>query len=98
MTNTYMILSSCGPNRDLSKDTREQAFWDDHVPFINNLIEEGFIFLGGPLIDEGGAVLVVRAEDEAEVRRKMQHDPWYVNGILTLDSVKRWEIYVDERQ
>ena len=82
MTNTFLILSTCGPNRDLSKDTREQAFWDEHVVFINKLIEEGFIFLGGPLVDEGGALLAVYAEDENAVRDKMKNDPWYVNGLL----------------
>jgi uncharacterized protein YciI len=61
------------------------------------LVEQGFILLGGPLSDVGGAVLVVYAEDEEEVREKMKDDPWYVNGILRLESVKRWEIFIDQR-
>ena len=51
--------------------------------------------LGGPLSDEGGAVLVVRAASEAEVRDRLRHDPWYVHGILELQSVRTWDIFVD---
>ena len=95
--NTYILLSSAGPLRDLSKGTREQPFWDEHAAFIDALDAEGFILLGGPLVDEGGAILVVHATDEREVREKIKDDPWYVQGVLTLESVKRWDIFIDNR-
>jgi uncharacterized protein YciI len=94
---TYLVISSAGPIRDLSKGTREQPFWDEHAAFIDKLNEEGFILLGGPLEDEGGAILVVRAADEQEIREKLKSDPWYVRGVLRLESVKRWEIFIDNR-
>lgn len=97
MASTFLILSTRGPNRDLSRGTREQAFWDEHALFIDTLVDDGFILMGGPLVDEGGAVLVVNAEDETVVREKMKNDPWYVNGILRLESVKRWQIFIDQR-
>lgn len=98
MADTFLILSTSGPNRDLSRDTREQAFWNEHAVFIDILVDEGFILLGGPLVDEGGAVLVVNAEDETAVREKLKNDPWYLNGILRLESVKRWQIFIDQRR
>ena len=94
---TFMVTSTAGPNRDLSIDTREQPWWDEHAAFIDGLVEDGFIFLGGPLVDEGGAVIVVRAEDEASVRAVLANDPWYQHGILTLAMIKRWKIFIDER-
>jgi len=45
--------------------------------------------MGGPLVDEGGAMLIVNASDENEVREKLKDDPWYEQGILRLESVKR---------
>ena len=33
----FIVTSTAGPNRDLSKDTREQPFWDDHAAFIAHL-------------------------------------------------------------
>jgi uncharacterized protein len=96
--NTYLMVSSAGANRDLSKGSREQLFWDEHAAFIDKLDEEGFILMGGPLVDEGGAVLIVHAVDEQEIREKTKDDPWYVNDILKFESIKRWDIFIDNRK
>ena len=92
----FLVESSRGSRRDMSKSTREQDLWDDHAAFIDALVDDGFIALGGPFPDEGGAVLVVRAENEAEVRNRLESDPWYVNGILKLVAIHRWEIFIDQ--
>jgi uncharacterized protein YciI len=97
MKNTFVAISSAGPNRDPTKGTREQPFWDEHANFIDQLVEEGFILMGGPLVDEGGALLILNAEDENEVRGKLKNDPWFKQGILKLESLKRWQIFIDER-
>jgi uncharacterized protein len=98
MKKTFLAISSAGPNRDFSKSTREQPFWDEHAAFIDKLVEGGFILMGGPLVDEGGSLLIFNAEDENEVREKLKNDPWAEHGILKLESVKRWEIFIDQRK
>ena len=98
MKNIFAAISSAGPNRDSSKGTREQPFWNEHAAFIDKLVDDGFIFMGGPLVDEGGSLLIFNAEDENEVREKLKNDPWARHGILKLGSVKRWEIFIDERK
>jgi hypothetical protein len=40
-------------------------------------------------------VLVVRAESEAAVRDRLARDPWNEHGILALESVRRWEVFID---
>ncbi len=97
MKQTFLVISLAGSSRDVSKGTREQLFWDEHGDFIDALVEEGFILLGGPLVDEGGAMIIVRATDEEEVRAKLRHDPWYEHDILKLESIKRWDIFIDKR-
>jgi uncharacterized protein YciI len=98
MKNTLIAISSAGPNRDQSKGTREQPFWDEHAAFIGQLVDDGFILMAGPLVDEGGSLLIVNAKDENEVRQKLRNDPWAEPGILKLESVKRWQIFIDERK
>jgi len=98
MKNTFLAISSAGQNRDLSKGTREQPFWDEHAEFIDRLVAEGFILMGGPLVDEGGALLIFNAEDENEVREKLKSDPWSKHRILKLESIKRWQIFIDTRK
>ena len=97
MKNTFVIISSAGPNRDFSKGTREQPFWDEHAAFVDQLVGEGSIIMGGPLVDDGGSLLVFKAEDEKEVREKMKNDTWLTHGILKQESIKRWEIFIDQR-
>src|SRR5436189_6288113 len=97
MKNRFLAISSAGPNRDSSKGTREQPFWDEHAAFIDQLVAGGFVLMGGPFVDEDGAMLIVNARDENEVREKLQNDPWIMHGVLKLESVKRWQIFIDVR-
>jgi uncharacterized protein YciI len=57
--------------------------------------------MGGPLVDEcgmpQGAPLIVNAEDENELLEKLKNDPWFMHGILKLESIKRWQIFIDVR-
>lgn len=92
---TFVCISAAGPRRDLDKGAREQPYWDAHERFVDRLVEAGFIVMGGPLPDEGGALIIVRAPTEADVRETLRDDPWYVHGVLELVDVKRWEVYVD---
>lgn len=96
MANTYVVTSKAGPNRDLSKGSREQQFWDEHAEHIDRLVDNGFIMMGGPF-DDGGAMLIVRAETEDDVRQTLAPDPWYVHQILKLVTIKRWDIFIDRR-
>ena len=98
LKNTVVVSSSAGPNRDRSKATREQPLWDEHAAFIDQLVAEGFVSMGGPLVDEDGAMLIVNADDENEVLEKLKHDPWMKHGVLKLESVKRWQIFIDVRK
>jgi uncharacterized protein len=102
MRNTFVVISSAGPNREPSKGTREQQFWDEHAAFIDQVVEEGFLSMGGPLVDQDGlpqgALLIVNAQDENEVTQKLKNDPWFQRGILKLESIKRWQIFIDERK
>jgi uncharacterized protein YciI len=98
MKNTFVVISSAGPKRDLSKGTREQPLWDEHAAFIDQLVAEGFILIAGPFVDEGGSMLIVNANDANEVRQKLENDPWMKHGILKPESVKRWQIFIDVRK
>lgn len=98
MKDKFVVISSPGPQRDLSKTTREQPLWDEHAAFIDQLVADGFILMGGPLVDEDGSMLIVNAGDENEVRSRLENDPWMKHGVLKLESVKRWQIFIDARK
>jgi len=76
---------------------REQDGWDEHARFMDSLVEDGFIVLGGPL--EGGrdVLHVISAESEAELRERLAQDNWARNGMLTVKSVEEWTVLLDGR-
>jgi hypothetical protein len=82
---------------DCSRDLREQDGWEEHACFMDSLVNEGFVVLGGPL--EGGREILhaVSASSEVAVRRRLAQDNWAQNGMLTVTSVEAWTILLDGR-
>ncbi len=75
----------------------EQLDWSDHAAFMDELVDEGFVFLGGPLSDETRVVLIVDAQSEKVVRATFARDPWS-ETMLRVDSVERWTIRLEGRR
>lgn len=82
---------------DWSKGLREQVGWDEHAEFMDGLVEDGFILLGGPL--EGGrdVLHVIIAPLEEAIRARLAADPWAKNGMLSIKSIEAWTILLDGR-
>jgi hypothetical protein len=74
---------------------REQDLWDEHAAFMERLVDDGFIVMGGLLGDDGRAMHVVAAGSEEEVRARLAEDPWPLDMLRTA-SVERWEILLGE--
>jgi uncharacterized protein YciI len=75
----------------------EQSDWLAHAAFMDALVDEGFVVLGGPLADEHRVVLAVEAGSEDDVRAMLARDPWS-GSHLVVDSVDRWTIRLDGRR
>ena len=91
-TELFLVRVERGGPWDWSKDMREQIEWAEHAHFMNGLVDDGLILLGGPV--EGGhdAFHVIDAPSEEAVRARFAEDPWARNGMLTITSVERWTI------
>jgi hypothetical protein len=74
---------------------REQDAWDAHAAFMDGLVAEGFVVLGGPLGTGERILLVVDAEDEQAVRDRLATDPWSPMGLLTVAHVDAWTILLE---
>ena len=82
---------------DWSRDLREQDGWDEHARFMDSLVEDGFIVLGGPLAGEREILHTVCAQSEEEVRARLAADNWAQNGMLRIKSIEPWTILLDGR-
>ena len=47
VVNYYLVETTRGPTWDDKKPRREQAGWDAHTTFMDGLVEDHFIVLGG---------------------------------------------------
>jgi uncharacterized protein YciI len=95
----FVVIDANGPNWDPTRARREQAGWDEHAAFMDDLTADGFVVLGGPVGDVNGerAMLVVEAGDRREVETRLAGDPWHADGMLVVDSIEPWTIWLDGR-
>ena len=88
--------SRSGPEWDPSLALEEQSGWDAHAVFMDGLVADGFVVLGGPL-DEVRVALAVEASSESEIRATLGRDPWS-GSHLVIESVEPWTIRLDGRR
>src|SRR3954470_4751492 len=92
-----LILRRDGPEGDRSRPMEEQSLWDEHAAFMDALVDDGFMVLGGPLADEVRTAHAVAAGSEEEVRAVFGRDPW--SGThLVVESIDAWTIRLDGRK
>jgi hypothetical protein len=46
----FAVINTRGPNWNDDKPMEEQGDWRAHADFMNGLLAEGFVLLGGPLM------------------------------------------------
>jgi uncharacterized protein YciI len=91
-----VIVARDGPRYDHGRQLEEQLGWEEHAAFMDGLVDDGFIVLGGPLADEQRVAHVIEAESEAALRARLAEDPW-AGTHLNVHSVDRWTIRLDGR-
>ena len=57
MADYFLVTRVRGPAWDYARARREQPGWAEHAAFMDALVEEGFVVLGGP-VGEGGVSLI----------------------------------------
>jgi uncharacterized protein YciI len=97
MPTFLVLLRRDGPQWDRSRPMEEQSDWDAHATFMDKLVDDGFLVLGGPLADEVRVAHVVEADSEAAVRETLARDPWS-ESHLVIDAIDPWTIRLDARR
>ena len=93
----FVVRLQRGGPWDFSRDMRQQDGWDEHAQFMDGLVDDGFILLGGPLENGRDTLHIVEAESEEEIRQRLAEDPWAGNGMLRPANIERWTILLDGR-
>jgi uncharacterized protein YciI len=93
----FVVTEGRGPGWDASRPRREQDEWDAHAAFMDGLVEDGFVVLGGPVGDGVRVLLVTEADSERDVAARLAEDPWMPMGILRVATVEPWDVLLDGR-
>jgi hypothetical protein len=81
-----------GENWNEALPMRQLEQWDEHARFMDALVDDGFVALGGTIGDGQTALLIIRAGSETEIRRRLADDPWTHLDLLRITRIDRWDI------
>ena len=87
-------LQQSGSQFDPARPLEEQSGWTEHADFMDGLVEDGFILLGGPVAGGPRVVHVVEADSEEQIRARLAEDPWSETH-LRVASIEPWTIRLD---
>lgn len=68
----------------------EQVKWQAHADFMDNLVVEQFVLLGGPLEGTSEVLLIVWAESPEHIAERLAPDPWHKMDLLRVARILPW--------
>jgi uncharacterized protein len=96
MTVLHAVTLGHGAGWDHSQLIEGQQLWHEHAEFMDALVDDGLIVLGGPLGDGGHALLIFDATPD-DIRTRLATDPWHERDMLYIEKIEPWEIRLDSR-
>ncbi len=94
---TFAVTLVHGPGWDPSRPIREQDGWDAHAAFMDALVDDGFIVVGGPLSEGDRTLHLVVADDDQHIATRLAADPWAKSDHLRIGSIEPWALWLDAR-
>jgi uncharacterized protein YciI len=91
----FAVISVHGPAWDPARPLREQEAWAQHAAYMDELVDEGLILLGGPLGDGSRVLMLCEAPDAAHIDARLGLDPWRPMRLLETQSIEPWEILLE---
>ena len=88
----FVVIRSRGPRWNDSQPLEGQEDWRPHADYMNALVADGFMLLGGPLAGTRDVLLITRAGSEAEVESRLAADCWTVKDLLVTRQITPWEL------
>jgi hypothetical protein len=87
-----------GPGWDDSRGIRDQDAWNEHAAFMDELVDEGFVLVGGPVGDGDYTAHLIESPDRAGVLARLAHDPWAQDAHLVVGVLEPWSLWLDGRR
>jgi uncharacterized protein YciI len=88
----YAVIRVRGNTWQEGLNLEAQVDWDAHASFMDALVDDGFVVLGGPLEGTDEVLLIVRAGSSDEISDRLRLDPWTMNGLLNTVRILPWSL------
>jgi hypothetical protein len=92
MSQLFVVTRTRGTRWNHVRTLEEQDHWQDHATFMNGLVHDGFVLLGGPLEGTPEVLLIVRTTHVDHIMNRLADDPWSRNGLLRIAHVHPWTL------
>jgi len=92
----HVVLTQTGPEWKDSLPLEGQSGWAEHAVFMDGLVDQRVVVLGGPLGEERRVVLAVEAESAEAIRSTLAADPWHQTHLV-IEAIRPWTIRLDGR-
>lgn len=86
------------PGWDTARPIRAQQAWDQHAAFMDRLVDNGFVVVGGPVGDGEQTLHLIEGADENDPRARLAEDPWASAGLLLIGKIEPWALWLDGRR
>lgn len=90
--NLFAVIRRRGSAWQASLKLEEQPRWDTHAAFMDALVSDGLVLLGGPLEGTSDVLLIVRAASPEEIVRRLEADPWTTSALLRIAQITPWTL------
>ncbi|WP_243298426.1 YciI family protein [Bacillus litorisediminis] len=68
-----------------------QTYRPDHLEYLENLKEQGKVYLKGPFTDGAGGLVIYKADSLEEAKQLAENDPYVKLGVRRLE-LHEWSI------
>jgi len=93
----FAVIREAGPGW-ADGGIAEQPATADHAAFMTGLADQRFVLFAGPLAGTEHSrlrvLLIISAEDEREIHRRLAADPWTVDDRLRITTIEPWSVFV----
>jgi len=92
MQQLFAVMLVRGAAYQSGRPLEDQVEWNAHASFMDALVDDGLVRLGGPLEGTNEVLLIFRAESPDEIRQRLAPDPWHRLGVLEISRIMPWTL------
>ena len=92
MPQLFAVIRTRGPAFEPSRPLEAQADWAAHAAFMNGLVRDGSVILGGPLEGTADVLLPTNLAALYGYSRRLAADPWAVQDLLRVTRISPWTL------